>query len=355
MSLPIFSPPVEIDGTTYTDSVWIKDANLIEMVKRGANELWLVWCIGNTAQYKRGAFDQYVHMIEMSANGGLAEEFDRIREINERIRAGEPVYGHRRPITLHVVRPEIPLPLDPAYFFGEITADELISLGHAAATRYLAAMREEGLPFEPETMIMSTPPSPGVTFSEVMKGPFALDETIPAAGASRGRERGHSLAMRATVTVRDVDSFIASADPTGTLEGTIDFTPWGNGIPADRGVFKLFSPADDPRMKLMVYELPFTHAGETYYLAGRKEVRDDPGFDLWKDTTTLFTRLHKGSDKSGPVVGAGVLTLGVTDFTRVLANLQVVDAEGVGDRAGTLAKFGRFFAGKLWEGYVVNR
>ena len=48
ISLPIFMPPVEKNGTIYIDSVWIKDANCMEAVKRGADELWLVWCIGNT-------------------------------------------------------------------------------------------------------------------------------------------------------------------------------------------------------------------------------------------------------------------------------------------------------------------
>jgi hypothetical protein len=355
MSLPILSPPVEIAGTTYTDAVWIKDANLMDAVKRGAQELWLVWCIGNTPDYRRGAFEQYVHMIEMSANGGLAEEFDRINEINERIARGEAVYGHTRPIVLHVIRPETPLPLDPAYFFGEISADELISLGRAAARRYLSEMREEGVPFQPETMIMQRPASPGVKFDEVMKGFFALDETDPRVGAERGKERGHSLAMHATVTVRDVDGFLADPERRGSLAGAIDFTPWGSGLAAGEGVFQLFAPAGDPKTKLMVYELPFEHGGARYYLAGKKEVRDDPGFDLWQDTTTLFTRLHRGDDASGEVVGAGVLTLNAADFAKVLSNLRVIDADGASDKAATLAKFGRFFAGNLWESYVAER
>jgi len=45
----------------------------------------VVWCIGNTGEYRTGVFNQYVHMIELSANGALFEEFDRIQEINARI------------------------------------------------------------------------------------------------------------------------------------------------------------------------------------------------------------------------------------------------------------------------------
>ncbi len=353
MSLPIFMPPVEVDGTTYTDAVWIKDANLINAVREGAEELWLIWCIGNTPQYRRGPFEQYVHMIEMSANGGLAEEFDRIREINQRIAAGERVYGHTRPIRLHVIRPEHPLPLDPDYFFGLITANELIGLGHAAARDYLDSMTDDGLPFQPEVMHMSSNRRQGVSFSEVMRGAFALGETDPAAGARRGEKEGSELAMHATVTVDDVDRFIDDPDHAGTLRSSVDFTPWGNGLPGGEGTFKLFSPSDDPRTKLMVYEFPFDRQGEPYYLAGRKEVRDDPGFDLWSDTTTLYTTLHRGKDKSGAVVGAGILKLGVADFTKVLASMHAVGADDVKQKAATLARFGRFFAGQLWDKYVA--
>ena len=352
MSLPIFMPPVDVDGATYTDAVWIKDANLIDAVRRGAEELWLIWCIGNTAEYRRGAFNQYVHMIEMSANGGLTEEFDRIREVNDRIRAGERVYGHSRPITLHVIRPEYPLPLDPDYFFGKISAGELIELGYTAARRYLDQMHEQGLPFEPEVMIMSTSPGPGVSFNEVMRGGFALGETDPGQGARVGAEQGSELAMHATVTVRDVERFVTDPDHAGTLAASIDFTPWGAAIRGDEGVFKLFSPADDPRMKLMVYEVPFQHEGERYYLAGRKEVRDDPGPDLWRDTTTLFTRLHRGSDTTGAVVGAGILRLSAGEFAKVVASVHVIDSDNPAQKARTLARFGRFFAGELWDQYV---
>ena len=39
-----------------------------------------------------GPLEQYVHMIELSANGALAGELAQIAEINER-RAGETVHG----------------------------------------------------------------------------------------------------------------------------------------------------------------------------------------------------------------------------------------------------------------------
>ena len=58
ISLPIFMPAVPKNGNLYIDAVWIRDANLMEAVRRGANELWVVWCIGNIGVYKGGAFNQ---------------------------------------------------------------------------------------------------------------------------------------------------------------------------------------------------------------------------------------------------------------------------------------------------------
>jgi predicted acylesterase/phospholipase RssA len=149
ISLPIFLPAVEIDGALYMDSVWLRDANLMEAVRRGAEELWVVWCIGNTGLYHNGAFRQYVHMIEIAANGKLFEEFDQINEMNRRIGAGETVYGRRKPIRVHLIKPANALPLDPDYYTGRIDARTLAGRGYADAKQYLAR-RGEGIALTPE-------------------------------------------------------------------------------------------------------------------------------------------------------------------------------------------------------------
>ena len=51
VSLPVFSPAVERGGRKLVDAVWIKDTNVTEALRRGAEELWLVWCIGNHGVY----------------------------------------------------------------------------------------------------------------------------------------------------------------------------------------------------------------------------------------------------------------------------------------------------------------
>lgn len=201
---------------------------------------------------------------------------------------------------------------------------------------------------------MSTKPI-GFTFDETMSGGLALGETDPEAGSSRGQLDGSELAMHATVTIEDLDAFIADPNHLGSLAGSVDFTPFGTGIPAASGVFNLFSPTTDPSLKLMVYELAFEHEGRGYYMAGRKEVRDAAPTAMWKATTTLYTHLHEGADKQGPVVGAGVISLGIKELMALVSTMRVINAESRTQEAETVMKFGRFFMGDLWDTYVQHR
>jgi predicted acylesterase/phospholipase RssA len=350
ISLPIFMPPVSTRGALWTDAVWIKDANLGEAVRRGATELWLVWCIGNTPTYYPGAFHQYVHMIELSANGALFEELAHIRERNARVAAGNGSASPAQRVVLHVIKPQYALPLDPDFYFNRIDARTLVDFGYTDAIRYLERLTSEGVPLTPEATQMQDEPL-GVSFREVMAGPFVLGEIDPRAGAVSAGKTGTQLTMHATVTVHDVDRFIADPRHQGELAGDIDFPPFGTGIPASTGVFNLFAPSDQPGLKYMVYELGFKHGGKSYYLAGKKEVRDDRGLDLLSDTTTLYTRLHEGTDATGPVAGAGVLRLNMGDFAKLMSTIRPVGAKTVAEGTKAVLTFGRFFAGQLFDTY----
>lgn len=353
MSLPGALPPVVINGVTYLDSGFIQDANLIDTVKRGANELWLIWIMGNTPNYRSGLLDCYVQMLEMSANGALIKDILHLNEINTRIAKGEVVYGHHQPIVLHLIKPSHPLPLDSALYLGEITHAQLIEMGRCDARSYFKNFNQEGVPLEPDILKMTTQ-NPGITFKETMAGGFSLSATDPKEGRDRGKQAGTELAMHAEVKIDDLDRFIADPNHLGGLTGTIDYKPLGTDIVANSGVFNLFNPTDDPTLKLMVYELAFEHNGEAYYLAGRKEVREGHTLDLWPETTTLYTQLHKGADKTGPVVGAGILTLDVVDLIRLVSTMRVINADDAADKVVTIGKFGKFFLGELWDSYAKH-
>jgi hypothetical protein len=191
----------------------------------------------------------------------------------------------------------------------------------------------------------------GITFDETMTGDFALGPVDPEAGAAMGKKAGNQLAMHATVTIADLDAFIADPKHEGRLKGSIDFAPLGQGIPARSGVFNLFSPSRKSGLKYMVYELAFEHGGQPHYLAGKKHVHDDFGVDLWSDTTTLFTRLHAGRNDKAPVAGAGILRLDMGDFLKLMSTIKVTGTRSAKDKAEAVAKFGKFFMGELWDIY----
>lgn len=350
VSLPIFLPAVKRGEELFLDSVWIKDANLMEAVRRGAEELWVVWCIGNGPEYHGGAFPQYVHMIELSANGALFEEFDRIAEINERIRKGDSPYGQTSPIRLHLIRPGHPLPLDPDYYLGHIDGPTLVAMGYADTVAYLDGMTDDGLPYIPEVTRMSST-VPGLTFREEMRGTFALGKDDPRAAAVSDDTNGANITLHLAVTIRNLDRFIADPGHTAELVGRIDLAPFGTDIPCRHGRFNLFTPTGRPGETRMVYELGFTHEGQDYLFVGEKMVRNDPGFDLWSDTTTLFARLYEGRERSDRVAGAGVLRLGPTDIGRLVRSLHVTGVDSLPDRAAGTARFGRFFLSELWDTY----
>src|SRR5690606_15998680 len=70
------------------------------------------------------------------------------------------------------------------------------------------------------------------------------------------------------------------------------------------GRFNLFTRTVDRALtKQMEYRMPLTaEDGSRYFVYGRKLIHDDPGFDLWTDTTTLFVEVRGGPDESGPLL-----------------------------------------------------
>jgi cholesterol oxidase len=99
--------------------------------------------------------------------------------------------------------------------------------------------------------------------------------------------------------------------------------------------------------------MPLSDAsGRRYFFAGHKLIHDDPGFDMWADTTTLFVKIHDGPDDQGPLAYEGTLTIAPMDFARQLTTMKVTNAPGLLARLNTLRKFSQFFAGQLFDTYA---
>ena len=352
VSLPWLTPAVEYRGSFWTDAVWIKDSHALEAVKRGANEVWIIWCIGNTPQYLPGLLNQYVHMIEMSAAGALNDELATIAGLNAAIERGERPYGHERPIIVHVVKPKYPIPLDPHYLAGKVTGGALVDQGFADASSYLRSRRRRGIPVTVDATKMRSPGA-GVSFRESMRGHVAFGEHDPE--VAKRSNSAVPIAINATINIRDIDTFVDESGHRGELAAHLYCPRLGGILPATHTRFQLFSPTADLSRTEMVYEMGFSHDGRRYYFSGRKSVVRGTPLRMWRDTTTLFVRIHRGGDRRGRVVATGILRLGAFDLLALAATLHSRDVAGPWGRMATLAKFARFFGAQLWASYGLGR
>lgn len=343
ISLPLFMPPVEAHGSLWTDAVWIKDANLLEAVRRGADELWLVWCIGNTPRYGEGPLEQYVHMIEMSANGALFAELEQIHEINERRRAGQAVHGSTRPVTVHVVKPAFPLPLDPDFYLGRIDAGTLVAMGYRDARAYLGSRSPDGVDLDDRATAMQDPPV-GVRFRERMRGELTL-------GLTGETEKDGEAALDLTVEIRDVASFERDPSPPVALVGRLDHPALGRAHYLEDGTFSVRLPRDGGPGRELVYEAVVHPDGDLLHITGVKLLRDDRGFDMWEDLGTLRVQISEGAEGCGHTVGEGVFRMGARQARQMMTSVEPTGCHGISDRAAAVATFGRTIFGTLWDIY----
>ncbi len=191
-----------------------------------------------------------------------------------------------------------------------------------------------------------------VRFTEEMKGYCAFGAEDFDAGYRAGREAGNSLMFHLTISTGDIERFIAEAQHEGVAEGWIGGSAFGERLTVSGGQFNLFVDVAT-RHKRMWYRLPFADRnGRALTLVVYKEVRDDGGLDMWTDTTTLFTRVLEGhvaggAEDQAAVVAVGILHIHPLDFARQLTTFRVEPAAHV----GALARFGKLFAGDLWDVY----
>lgn len=243
----------------------------------------------------------------------------------------------------------------------------------------------------------------GIAFDERMQGFHAdlanANEAVQKAVSERndatfrrletlGRPEGR-LALALTARSQNLQRFLEDFEHKLELEGSIELC-----LPADetlrtfpvKGALKLFKErrksrfvlsearakaqrkiagsytstgrrsSPEPEQRSMEYALRFTdHRGVVWNLAGYKRIKDDPGFDAWRDTTSLFVHLESG----GVARSAGVVHVDLAGFMKQLGSLRVVAGERPGPAdadptrvAWTLATFARFFFGTLQRIYL---
>ena len=351
VSLPIWFPPVEIDGDQYIDAVYVTDGNLEEAIRRGATEIWAIWTVSRRGAWSHGFVNQYFQIIEIAANGRFFDTWNRIAASNRAIAEGRPgEFG--RHIELKLLEAEVPL-----HYLLNFSKDRMAEAVNAGVLAARAWCQRNGVPLQPGASV--APPTPalersGVSFTEQMKGHVTAGASDPEVGR-RAAARSPCM-FELTIDVQDIDAFVEHPDHATGATGFVDVPGLGGQRPVVRGVFQLFVDDPKPQDKRMLYRLFFEdRAGAPFTLSGEKRVHDDPGFDLWEDTTTLFVRIFHGhvdgaGEAAARVWGAGVLRIHTADLMRQLSTMRTHGPD-LTARSRAAMRFGRLFLGKLWDAY----
>ncbi|MBV9935882.1 MAG: GMC family oxidoreductase N-terminal domain-containing protein, partial [Actinobacteria bacterium] len=186
-------------------------------------------------------------------------------------------------------------------------------------------------------------PKPGLHFTEHMSG--SIDH---------GNGTRSHVEFTVTISTDDLETFVCDPAAPAEIDGTVTAPALSKSpLQVTSGTFHLL--VDDPDLfdtKEMRYSMALRSVeGKTFRLEGHKIVHHDATFDMWADTTTLFTTVSEGADPGGAVVGTGVLRITFVDFMRLLRTMKVTGVEHETDRLAYLARFGRMFAGNLFHIY----
>jgi len=214
---------------------------------------------------------------------------------------------------------------------------------------------ENGRPGEGE--VVSGKPGAGGTelrFTERMAGHCSTGTLEdPVAAEEAGREEDSPCAFVLTIHTADLDRMVEDEKHEAGMFGTVTAPALSSeAMTVHGGKFRLFEDVTGPNgpMKRMLYRMDLASVeGGRFHFEGEKHIRNDEGLDVWEDTTTLFITIREGGS-DGEVKARGVLRIKPEDFTKQLGTMQAFEPDGSSSLAGQ-ARFGKFFAGALWETY----
>jgi hypothetical protein len=207
---------------------------------------------------------------------------------------------------------------------------------------------------------MSPTEPAGVTWSETFKGWLAFGRSdFNQAMLPEHRE---PVTAGLTVVIDDIERYLdaqadggirdAEALPAAVTKGYLRCGGFGGELLVRTGTFQAFVPAGqtEPRDALhlrMRYDLRLRGpGGRAYVLEGFKLLENDPGYDSWSDTTTLFVRVRDGDEQ----VAVGVLQISPLAFMRELCTFRGTGPTRAA-RLRALARYQKWFATSMARTY----
>lgn len=203
------------------------------------------------------------------------------------------------------------------------------------------------------------PPGKTVTvrFVEEMTGFIAFGDPDLQHAFRAGRASGTRVVIHLGIRIGSEGWFAADSVEGARIDGWVTCDALGGReLPIEAGTFDLFVDGPDAHQKVMRYRLFFRDAvGHPLTLAGIKMVGGGPLWRVWRDTTTLFTRILRGhvdpaDDANAELVAAGILHLHPVGFLRQLTTFRA-DSPSFGGAVVAIRRFETFFARRLWNVY----
>ncbi len=196
---------------------------------------------------------------------------------------------------------------------------------------------------------------PAVQFTETMRGFFGKGEQQDyQRGYDQGKDNSSAFLFTLTIRTGDINKFSKDEQHAGSIAGTV-IAPALSDKPlmVSHGIFNLFvkDPANPDMLKMKYRMNLHDEAGKTYFFDGYKAVKNDQGFDLWSDTSTLFITVFEGHDDSGTIVGKGILKIAPTDFGIQMTTMKAVDTGGKLESLLALKNFSAVFSESVFKTY----
>ncbi|SET19182.1 GMC family oxidoreductase N-terminal domain-containing protein [Stigmatella erecta] len=194
----------------------------------------------------------------------------------------------------------------------------------------------------------------GLRFTESLQGTIsgAVEEDYRPAAAP-DRAGASTFRFIITVLVPDVSALLEDPEHATRVTGCV-LAPGLSPRPltVTQGQLQVLVPdPQQPTVKQLRYRMQLLcESGARFYFEGFKQLVDDPGLDMWEDTTTLFVTVRRGGAE-GPLCHKGVLRISLDDFARQCSTFRVTNASNTQEQLSAVGRFGRFFLGGLFDIY----
>ncbi|MGI8801523.1 MAG: hypothetical protein ACR2KV_05030 [Solirubrobacteraceae bacterium] len=201
----------------------------------------------------------------------------------------------------------------------------------------------------------------GLSFTEELSGWLDFEHTEFNQALLAGQRARRTVKIHLTITIADIDAFIADPRHAGTAVGWVECGELGGRLRVDDARFELFVDTPDAFHLRMHYRLfARSPSGHRFTLVGFKLVENDLGIDHWADVTTLFVRVYAGRVEADPpggelgpdLIATGVVSVGVRAFVRQVMTYRSTGTTRL-ERFGDIARFQAFFLAKEMLAYAA--